>query len=129
MKVKFGVMICILVLAVSFFSSLTGYVFGVRASKEKAKQTQIPAKTVVHEEKEVEIKNTDDEKKESSDTYVVKENGGSVAIFIKNSYNMELYKAYDIAVNLLPQSDREMLKEGVEYESLSEALLLIEDYS
>ena len=131
MKMKYGVLLLIVIAGVSFFSSLTGYVFGVRASKGKKTQTEIPVKTVASEEKEIRVKEVNEKvEQEVVHTYLVKEKDGNVTVFVKDADNTEkIYKEYDIPVTLLPQSDREMLKNGIEYKTLSEALQLIEDYS
>lgn len=130
MRKKYSVLMVLMISAVSFFSSLTGYVFGVRASREKKEPVQIVTKAVVQEKKNVyEEKKEEVKKQEDTETYRISIKNGNVAIYIRSSDgNEELYKEYDIPVSLLPQSDREMLKTGIEYKTLSEALQLIEDY-
>ena len=61
--------------------------------------------------------------------YVLKETDGKVALIILNPDGKNtVYKTYDISVGTLPEADRMKLKEGIEAESLSEALLMVEDY-
>ena len=121
----------ILFLAV-FFSCMTGYIVGVRADKksipdEKTNQpiTMLPS---------VNIKNDDIKIIEKEDkitqVFVLREDNGGVSVYSKYSDGREeKYQSYDIAVSTLPQADRKMLSEGIEVQSLSEALQIIEDFS
>ncbi len=130
MKTSNMVKLSLVIVAVAFTSTVTGYIFGVRANDKPGGETvkkEAAAEIVSKEEKVVEEK--PQEKAVVTQSYLLKDNEGYIALYHKFSDGQEkLYKEYDIAVNHLPQSDRDALKEGIEVESLSEALQLIEDY-
>ncbi|MBR1968762.1 MAG: hypothetical protein IKA17_00180 [Clostridia bacterium] len=62
--------------------------------------------------------------------YVCKEKNNKVAIYTKMKNGvLKLYGEYNVLVNMLPKYDRELLKKGIEFDNLSDALVLIENYS
>lgn len=86
--------------------------------KTMAKDMNVDTESVVQEESAVsEI---------SDDSYIIKEYNGKVAIFKKSSENPLLIS--DVCVNNLPQTDRELLKKGIEVGTQKELNRLIEDY-
>lgn len=130
MKTSNAVKLSAVIVAVAFVSTVTGYIFGTRAD---SKTNEIPVKKEMASEivsKEENFAPKTSQAPAVTKTYLLKDNGGYISLYHKYSDGKEtLYKNYDIAVKSLPQSDREALKKGIEAESLSEALQLIEDYS
>ena len=61
------------------------------------------------------------------DYYTVTEYQGKIAVF-KNSDTVPI-DVYDSYVSVLPQHDRELLKNGIHTESTSELQKIIEDYT
>lgn len=62
--------------------------------------------------------------------YVCKEKDNSVVIYTKmKNDSLKPYHKYNILVNMLPKYDRELLEKGIEFDNLSDALMLIENYS
>lgn len=61
------------------------------------------------------------------DYYTVTEYQGKIAVF-KNNDTVPL-DVYDSYVSVLPQHDRELLKNGIRTESTSELQRIIEDYT
>lgn len=61
------------------------------------------------------------------DYYTITEYQGKIAVF-KNSDAVPL-DVYDSYVSVLPQHDRELLKNGIRTESTSELQRIIEDYT
>ncbi len=132
MKIPGGVKLALIAMTVVFVSSMTGYVFGVRA--ENKRNADIKRNTVQNiQEKGAEKKEVDYEISETkvvTESYIIKETEGKAGLFYKYSDGSEkLHKTYDISVNLLPKPDREALQKGIEVGSLSEALQIVEDYS
>lgn len=129
--VKLGVLLCI----VTFSASAAGYVSGVRATqKNSAKQetrneaTFPKMQSVTHEE--TELFSAVSSESDLTQTYVLREHEGKIALFMKYvSGNEAIHDIYDVSVSLLPSSDREQLKKGIICDSLSDALQLVEDYS
>ena len=114
-----------------FLFTMTGYISGVSRSKEKeaapivaVKKEEIPE--VFSFSSDAAAKNLVENFKE---TYILRENSNKLSLFIRYANGDEqIHSEYDIAVNLLPKSDRERLEEGIEIDSIDEALGLIEDY-
>lgn len=125
----------IIIFFTAFFSSMAGYISGTRANSEEKTAKESSAFSFPQEEKSLpfsaeSIPLSPDAKKAVTTTYVLREKNGKLCLFSKFSDGGEnLYGEYDISVKLLPASDRELLKNGIEAETLSEALSLIEDYS
>ena len=68
--------------------------------------------------------------KSATKGYVVKEKNGFVAIYSMLENNaLNLYEEYDIPVSLLPRADRILLEKGIEANSLSDALIMVENFS
>ena len=57
--------------------------------------------------------------------YIIKENGEKIGIF---SSSGKLLYEIDVYVRTLPQSDRELLRRGIELGSIKEIYSLIQDY-
>ena len=121
--------------AAVFTSSMLGYIFGVQAEKE---EPEVKAKNAVFPQVQqaesisvpFEIKEAETAVKDFEESYILKAQNGDVSLFIKYANGDEqLYSNYDIPVSLLPKSDREELEEGIEVDSLDEALSLVEDYA
>ena len=135
MRKSAGTIVALCMFLIAFVSSMAGYIFGVQAGKENAVQE----KTVKYIDKNARktdvINQSAAEEKSEVDTvdyrinYVLREYEGKIALFQNRADGREeIYKIYEISISLLPESDREKLKEGIETESLSEALQLVEDY-
>ena len=133
MQLKGHIRLAAITATVAFVSSLTGYILGVRANNGKS-DNAVPTETVIREEKAVEEPEIVEKAEENAEKsivkkYVLKETDGKVALIILNPDGKNtVYKTYDISVGTLPEADRMKLKEGIEAESLSEALLMVEDY-
>lgn len=123
---KLGLLLCI----VTFSASAAGYISGVRTSRKGAalpiKNAPVTEARAQNEEPISDVSKNDT----LTEMYVLKEYEGKIALFTKYSGGTEaLHDVYDVSVSLLPSSDREILKEGISCKSLSEALLLVEDFS
>ena len=130
MKTSNAVKLSLVVVAVAFVSTITGYIFGARANSGTEKQPvkrEAAAEIVSNEEKKV------DKAPETisvTQSYLLRETDGYLVLYRKYSDGREtVYRNYDILVKSLPQADRESLEKGIEVDSLSEALQLVEDYS
>ena len=130
MKIKSFFIYTILFIGVFLFT-MTGYISGVSKSKEREaapivaiEREEIPE--VFSFSSDAAAKNLVENFKE---TYILRENENKLSLFIRYANGDEqIHSEYDIAVNLLPKSDREKLKEGIETELIDEAMRLIEDY-
>ncbi len=129
MKTSNWVKLSLVIVVVAFTSTVTGYIFGVRANnKTDVKQVKKEAAAELVSKKEETVKK-EPETAVVTQSYLLKDKDGRISLYHKYSDGREtLYREYDISVKSLPQSDREALQKGVEAESLSEALQLIEDY-
>lgn len=136
MKLRFGIKLISLLFAVTFISSMVGYIVGARnstknTSPENAASSSLPP--LVNAE-DISISQEyippEEEKPDITKSYVIREKDGKLSLYSKFSDGREkLYQSYDISVTYLPKSDRELLLQGIETESLSDALQLVEDYS
>ena len=136
MKLRFGIKLISLLFAVTFISSMVGYIVGARNSGEKsspqkpstAQSQPLTQYEDISSSKKPLLSNT--QKNDITESYVLRENNGLLSLYSRYSDGREkLYQSYDISVSLLPKSDRELLKGGIEASTLSDALQLIEDYS
>ena len=133
MKIPGGFKMVAVAMVVAFVSSVTGYLFGARADNKpepelvdiaKVSEAQSAGESVETSEKSISVT-----RKEVPTKYILKEDGEGIALFIAGADGKEnVYKTYDVNIGSLPEIDREKLKEGIESESLSEALLMVEDY-
>lgn len=133
MKIRFGASLVTLLFVVIFISSMIGYIFGVRAMRAKPSPqkatfpmmlTKTPSPALDDALSVITSDNT------ITQTYILKEKDGVVSLYSQYSDGREhLHQSYDISVNLLPQSDRELLKKGIKTDTLSDALQLVEDYT
>ena len=122
--VKMTVIVC----AVAFISSMTGYVFGAVGNKVKAPEKIYAQEGDVLEKTENVSHSVESTPEKRGGVYRIKEEGGKVTISIDDGEKSTLYRSYDINVSALPKADRELLYKGIETESLSDALQIIEDY-
>ncbi len=133
MKMSGSVKLAVVAVGVAFISSVTGYLFGVNADSGPTERNMSVPLTEevqpVNESAEATEESEAVTKSEITKKYVLKENNGSLSLFLVNSDGTEkVYKTYDININTLPGIDQEKLREGIEAASLSEALMMVEDY-
>ena len=130
-----------LVLTAIFSCSMAGYIFGTTAAKEEISTKQVPpakkessptpSKTAVvnNNTDNIPAVQKEDSAKNPVQTYVLREDNGKVALFIKNADGTEiLHSSYDVPIMFLPKSDREALQKGIEFNSLDEIVKFVEDY-
>lgn len=130
-----------LVLTAVFSCSMAGYIFGTTAAKEEISTKQIPSsknesspapsKTAVvkSDTEDIPTGQKEDSVKNSVQTYILREDNGKVALFIKNTDGTEnLHSSYDVPIMFLPKNDREALQKGIEFNSLDEIVKFVEDY-
>lgn len=140
---KFRPVLTVLLIMVAVFSgSMAGYLFGVSATREEIapqvttvsqKKSEVPVKAEIPEVKAVSEAIPEKEKAEStkkpSESYILREKDGKVALFIKDSTGKEnLHSSYDVPIMFLPKSDRDALKKGIPFNSLDEIMKFAEDY-
>lgn len=129
------------VLTAIFSCSMAGYIFGTSAAKEEistkqvspAKQEDSPSasKTAVvnNDTDDIPAQQKEDSVKNPVQTYVLREDNGKVALFIKSADGTEkLHSSYDVPIMFLPKNDREALQKGIEFNSLDEIVKFVEDY-
>lgn len=136
MKLRFGIKLISLLFAVTFISSMVGYIVGARNSAKNSVPGNTASSSLPSPVKAEDISISQEylpSQQQNSDitkSYVLRENDGKLSLYSKFSDGREkLYQSYDISVTFLPKSDRELLQQGIETDSLSDALQLIEDYS
>jgi len=130
-----------LVLTAIFSCSMAGYIFGTTAAKEEISTKQVtpakkdpsptPSKTAVvkSDTEDIPAKQKEDPVKNSVQTYVLREDNGKVALFIKSTDGTEkLHSSYDVPIMFLPKNDRDALQKGIEFNSLDEIVKFVEDY-
>ncbi len=130
-----------LVLSAIFSCSMAGYIFGTTAAKEEISTKQVsPAKkesspsasktaVVNNDTDDISAQQTEDPAKNSVQSYILREDKGKVALFIKNADGTEkLHSSYDVPIMFLPKNDREALQKGIEFNSLDEIVKFVEDY-
>ena len=130
MKIKSLLIYCGLFAGVFIFS-MTGYICGVGRNEEKALPPAVSAKE--KEIPDVFLAGSDAAAsrltEKLKEKYILRENENKVSLFIRYSNGDEhIHSEYEIAVNLLPKSDRERLKEGIEFNSVDDVIKFIEDY-
>ena len=133
MKTRNLVMLTLLLCVVAFSSTLVGYISGAHASQKKKSPvpnsvTNQPQLQSVSKEAQNSAPIDFSLEKEEKIKFVLKENNGNLALFSTNGSNEEMYQQYDICIDYLPRSDRELLKKGIEVDTLEEALQMLEDY-
>lgn len=128
MKLK-SVLLVFLLAAAVFSTSMFGYVFGKgRNSTQPAPQKAASAETN-NIPSVLQSPETEDVVKDFKESYVLREKNGTIALFIRYANGDEIFHSdYDVSVSLLPKNDREELKEGIELNSINEAMQLVEDY-
>ncbi len=130
-----------LVLTAVFSCSMAGYIFGTTAAKEEISTKQVPpvkkesppapSKTAVvkSDTEDIPTGQKEDSVKSSVQTYILREDNGKVALFIKTTDGTEnLHSSYDVPIMFLPKNDREALQKGIEFNSLDEIVKFVEDY-
>lgn len=127
---KLGILLCV----ITFSATAAGYVSGVRAWQKSLSDTSSGSSTSISspqaEIPEEELLSAVSKESEFTQTYLIKEHEGRIALFMKYASGEEaLHDVYDVSVSLLPSSDREQLQKGIYCDSLSDALQLVEDYS
>ena len=123
-----------ILITTTFFSSMIGYIQGVRGEKSRSRYLYERISVTPQRENISSVsskKNEPPVKKaeESIPKYILKEQDGILALYLGTGSEEKLWQTYDISVNLLPESDRAQLAEGIEFSSISEALQIIEDFS
>ena len=123
-----------ILITTTFFSSMIGYIQGVRGEKSRSRYLYERVSVTPQRENISSVsskKNEPPVKKaeESISKYILKEQDGILALYLGTGSEEKLWQTYDISVNLLPESDRAQLAEGIEFSSISEALQMIEDFS
>ena len=105
--------ICISFSVITFIGAFSGY-------------STVPSPQTVQEAKPITLLSSS----ASTTAYIVKERNGAVAIYSKLEDNtLKLYEEYETKTAFLPEADRIALKKGIEVKSLSDALILVENYS
>ena len=136
---KSKAILTVLAVFVALFScSMIGYILGANATDkanpaENAAQISeqgTPAKADIAVQNNNIVQKA--EKTPSSSLtkkYILRESDGKVALFIKSSDGTEmLHSSYDVPIMFLPESDRDLLKKGIEFDSLDEIIKFAEDY-
>ena len=123
-----------ILITTTFFSTMIGYIQGVRCEKSRSRSLYERVSVTPQREKisSVSSKENDPPVKKSEETipkYILKEQDGILALYLCTDGGEKLWQTYDISVNLLPESDRAQLASGINFESISEALQMIEDFS
>lgn len=104
--------------ASSFAGSLFGYITTPIVRVEKPAENKIPYSAKQLSTQSITV------------GYVCKEKDNNIAIYTKmKNGSLRLYEKYDVLVSMLPKYDREALEDGMEFDNLSDALVLIENYS
>ena len=116
MKTSTLLKFCISFAVICFLGSFTGYINAPDGYEN----------TAVHLQNHVNFLNSHN----ITIGYVIKQKDGSVAIYSKLKNNaLKLYEEYDIPVSLLPEADRTALSDGIEVDSLSDAIIMVENFS
>lgn len=130
-----------LVLTAVFSCSMAGYIFGTTSAKEEIATKQSPsakketspsaskATVVSNDTDNIPVQQEQNAVKSSAQSYILREDEGKVALFIKNTDGTEkLHSSYDVPIMFLPKNDREALQKGIEFNSLDEIVKFVEDY-
>ena len=116
MKTSTLLKFCISFAVISFLGTFTGYVNAPRDYEENIAYSQNQGNFLSSQSVTV--------------GYVIKEKNGNIAIYSKLKNNaLKLYEEYDIPVSLLPEADRTNLSSGIEVNSLSDAIIMVENFS
>ncbi len=123
-----------ILITTTFFSSMIGYIQGVRGEKSRARSVYERVSVTPQRENISSVSSKKGEptlkkSEESLPRYILKEENGILALYSGTGSEKKLWQTYDISVRLLPESDRAQLAEGIEFSSISEALQMIEDFS
>ena len=123
-----------ILITTTFFSSMIGYIQGVRGEKSRARSLYERVSVTPQKEKVSSVSSNENEPpvkkaEESVPKYILKEENGILALYLDTGKERKLWQTYDIRVSLLPESDRAELASGIEFSGISEALQMIEDFS
>ena len=112
-----------------FSFSLIGYISGVNADTEKENIVTTSEKSAFPDAFYSDNNSFSKLAEKFKESYILRENENKVSLFIRYSNGDEqIHSEYEIAVNLLPKSDREQLQEGIEFDSVNDVMKFIEDY-
>ena len=138
MKVRSVLLVC--VIAVSIFSfSLIGYLFGVSVTRREnislnpnqvsQKATPVRTDASVIGTPSAQKESDKPSQAETTEMFVLREENGKIALLKRSTDGKErLLSSYDVPIAFLPKSDREKLREGLEFKSMDEIIKFIEDY-
>ena len=123
-----------ILITTTFFSSMIGYIQGVRGEKSRARSLYERVSVTPQKEKIRSVSSKENEppvkkSEEPIPRYILKEENGILALYLDTGGERKLWQTYDVSVNLLPESDRAQLAGGIEFSSISEALQIVEDFS
>lgn len=118
MKKSTFIIACFIISISAFAGSFSGYV-----KSRVVKEDEAGKVSLLYSIEHISTENT-------TAGYIAIEKDNNIAIYTKMKNGLlKLYSEYDILVNMLPKYDRDALKKGIEFDNLSDALMLIENYS
>lgn len=125
---------------------IIGVVTAIMIGSSFYQKNQFEAKADITEQNQVELSQVDEEilddctdevnqplqvnsnyEKEDT-TYILKEQGGVIAVFKENEEGNELYDLTDISVDYLTEDDKQNLKNGIEVIGIDSLNQLLEDF-
>lgn len=129
---KFKSFLVYFALFIGIFSfSMAGYLHGESRTSEKNAPDYVAQLKKSNTNSALSANNATAENlvEKVKETYILRENSNKISLFIRY-YNgdEQIHSEYDVAVNLLPKSDRERLGSGIEFDSMKEAIMFVEDY-
>ena len=114
-----------------FLFTMTGYISGVGKKAQQNADAVVASQNGNLAQKSAFDSNASAPKpaEKITQSYILRENENKISLFIRYSNGDEqIHSEYEVAVNLLPKSDRERLREGIEFDSVDEVIRFIEDY-
>lgn len=125
---------------------IIGVVTAIMIGSSFYQKNQFEAKADITEQNQVELSQVDEEilddctdevnqplqvnsnyEKEDT-TYILKEQGGVIAVFKESEEGNELYDLTDISVDYLAEDDKQNLKNGIEVIGIDSLNQLLEDF-
>lgn len=125
---------------------IIGVVTAIMIGSSLYQKNQFEAKADTAEQNQVELSQIDEEilddctdevnqplqvnsnyEKEDT-TYILKEQGGVIAVYKENEEGNELYDLTDISVDYLTEDDKQNLKNGIEVTGIDSLNQLLEDF-
>lgn len=125
---------------------IIGVVTAIMIGSSFYQKNQFEAKADITEQNQVELSQVDEEilddctdevnqplqvnsnyEKEDT-TYILKEQGGVIAVYKENEAGNELYDLTDISVDYLTEDDKQNLKNGIEVTGIDSLNQLLEDF-